>query len=746
MFCEFEGRNGRKVIGEVVMDEVRLKRLADRMQNLDEWAFDTETNTLRVQCAGEMKLVGISICFGENDTYYIPTGHYFDEGQLSVDTVVKYLKPVFERKDVRIIIQNAKYDLHVMENIGIKIQTDDIFDTMLASWLIDENEAKGLKEMTSRKYGIAQTHFDECLNTVTKEEKKMLGLKASNKAEFWMVRIENGAPYALADAYWTWRHYVDWQLDDLEKEKMMTIYRKMFVPFLKTVYNMERRGVRVDIPKLQDMQKRAEKDLADMEYKMIEIAGVEFSPTSSQQLAELLFGYEKFNKKGEFTGNAHILAKSFNFPVISTTEGGAPQTGDYQLEQLLKQTYKKDKRKQEGLELIRILQDYKKLAKIKSAFIDGLLAQVYDDGKVHPTIGVAGADSGRVTCSNPNLNQLPRPVEFNPPMSFEEWKNANGKEIEDTLNIEEYLVIDKGYPTGEVYEEAYTYEIEPYEEYLEYLKEWRVKNEKAVFWKSYEIRDCFIPDDPEEEVVLAGDFSNLEMVMLAHFSNDERLCTTFRNGDDAHGATAVNMFNLDCTPKEVKKKYPALRQISKAINFGLMYGMGAQSLYRTLADQEATDEHGNPITKEKAQEYYDKYFETYSGVAQFIQNQKKFAHKNGYVLTICGRKRRLPAINSGDYKMEAYCERLSTNAPIQGSTADLMMLLQPKLEEHPKLKEYGCTMRMQIYDEIVFICKKKYVNEAIEIIKELAENPFPKPLNVPLKFEMDYGKTYAEAK
>lgn len=297
-----------------------------------------------------------------------------------------------------------KFDRHVLANVGIQIFTNDIFDTMLARWITDENKEKGLKGMTSQIYGVKQTKFDECLSTVTTEEKKAYGLKGANKAPFHLVRIAIGAPYAIADAYWTWRHYVDWQLDEVKNEEMETIFYKVQMPFLNTLYNMERRGIRINIDKLKEMQKKAEKDLEQLHYDMVEIAGVEFNPASSQQLSELLFGYKKVNKAGEFSGNIELIENGFNFPVVSLTAGGAPQTGDSQLKQLSKTNYKRDKRKQEGIELVKLLLRYKKLNKLKSAFIDGLLNQVYADGKVHPSFNQVGTDSGRLSCSEPKVN------------------------------------------------------------------------------------------------------------------------------------------------------------------------------------------------------------------------------------------------------------------------------------------------------------------------------------------------------
>lgn len=236
------------------------------------------------------------------------------------------------------------------------------------------------------------------------------------------------------------------------------------------------------------------------------------------------------------------------------------------------------------------------------------------------------------------------------------------------------------------------------------------------------------------------------MRLLTHYSEDKYLIDTFEHDHDSHGATAVNMFALDCEPDQAKKKYKPLRQIAKTINFLLMYGGSALTLYNTLSKEGAEDENGDPITKEKAQEYYDKYFEAYSGVADFIKNQKKFAHRHECVYTILGRKRRLHNINSKDFRMSAYEERLSVNSAIQGSGGDIMMMCQPKLEADKRLAELNCKQVLQVHDELVFNCPKKNVEEAIPIIKSYMEHPLPKELKIPLRVDADYGRTYADAK
>lgn len=392
-YTKFLGVDNEYKTGEVIITEDRLKVLADELMKVQEFAYDTETNSLRVQHADASICVGISISWGEHNTYYIPLRHRFDPYTLPVETVVTYLRPCFKRKDVRIIGQNLKFDLHVLADMDMEIETKDIFDTMVARWLTDENEDKGLKEMTTEIYDIPQTHFDECLESVTKAERKILGLGTSKKyISYENVRLKYGAPYALADAYWTWRHYVDWQLDLLGKEEMETIYKKGSMPFLLTLYRMERRGAKIDLEKLNVMAEEAEKDLNDLEYKILELAGVyPFKVTSSQQVAELLFGYKKFNNDNEYVGNKHLVDASFNFKATEFTDSGAPQTGDDQLKDLASRyANTKDPRKKEGLELIAYLRKHKKLSKLNNAFITGLMNEAYEDGKVRPSFKQCG--------------------------------------------------------------------------------------------------------------------------------------------------------------------------------------------------------------------------------------------------------------------------------------------------------------------------------------------------------------------
>lgn len=732
-------------VKSVIVDSVsKLKKLAKKMENLEEFAFDTETNTLRVLGPSkDFSIVGISISWGAYNNYYIPLGHRREEDfyrNIDIDDLLNYIKPIFERYSVRIIGHNIKFDMHVLSRIGIHIKTYDLFDTMIASWLCDENTPNGLKENTQSLLGVDQTHFKEVTDLVPKEIKKAFGLKANSKATFDLTLIDDSAPYALDDAFYTWELYQGY-MHQLEQEGMDKVFYKVYVPFIRTLYKMEENGVTIDLDKLEGMHKDIQKDKEDLEYRMFELAGVKFNPSSSQQLTALLFGYskkaippderddeewvyssekekekirknyEKAQREKEATLGP-LLRNSFNFRVISSTATGIPQVNADVLWKISNLEFR-NLRKKEGVELCKLLSEYKKLDKLSSAFIDGLYEQMYDDGKVHPSFNIIGTDSGRLSCSNPNLQQLPKAEE------------------EDKYQIRSLFI-------GSLC----------------------VVDEDGEFQYDFDEVGYVSDDDfhTERKKIVALDFSNLEMRVLAHFSKDENLLNMFASGDDTHGSTAVNMFELKCTAAEVKKKYPHLRQAAKILNFMLMYGGGASRLYSALKE-----DHYNPIDlgdksyldtyharngEEVAQIYIDKYFSTYKGVAKFIRDQKRYAHKHGYVYTLLRRKRRLPDINGHDFKMVSYCERLAVNSAIQGSAADITMSAQNRIDKDGWFKDHGIRMLIQVHDELVFECPAKYVEECISRVQHYMENCFGDnvKLNLEFKAEADFGDSYQEAK
>lgn len=679
----------------VVDTPEKLDELAHRLMGVSEFSFDTETGSLTNNRATGLAVRGdnddlicvcITISWGDYDNYYIPLNHRREEDvhrNLPESLVVRKLQPVFDRDDVTVIGAHLKFDLHVLNRIGFVFKpTMKQFDVLLAMWLVNENVSGGLKGLSSYYFKYPQEHFAEVINSVPSEVKREFGLRGSQKATYDLVLIDDGKTYALDDAFQTWNLYL-YALDMLEVEGMTEIFWKHSMPFSKCLYKMEARGVAVDIDRLEEMNDEIEQDLKSLVYDMTEILGEEFNPSSNAQLAEILFGYVKEGKTPQFKG--------FNFPVQSRTNSGAPQTNALSLWKLSRMTYTV-RRKREGVGFVNLLMQYKKLEKLKAAFIDGLRDQIYDDGRVHASFNQTGTDSGRISMSAPNLQQLPR---------------AN----ED----------DK-----------------------------------------YQIRSLFIGSlmpDGRRKKIIACDFSNLEVRITAHFSKDERLLEMFASGQDVHSATAVNMFELDCDAKEVKKKYPHLRQVAKTLNFMLIYGGGSYTLYNNLLNDPVKpidlgdDEHlaqypGAKDGVEVAQIYIDKYFEAYQGVAKFMRRQKMNAHREGFVRTVLKRKRRLTDINSSDFRMKAYNERLALNAPIQGSASDITSSAQIRIDNDSWFTEHGCFMLIQVHDELVFECPEEYVEEAIERIKHYFKFPFGDDIVFAptLESEADSGDSYAEAK
>lgn len=761
---------------EVVDSERLLRGLGRDMRGIKEFAFDTETNTLEVRGGNpDFKCVCVTISWGEGNNYYIPLGHDRDEDvdrNIPLSTFLDVMKPVFEgayQDDLMLIGQNLKFDMHVLKRIGIDFRVRRWFCTMLASWLCDENTPNGLKENAQELMGLSAEHFKEVVTTVPSSIKKEFGLKANSKATYNMVLIEDGAPYALADSFNTYMEYLGFR-DRLKEEGMDGIYQSMYVPFLKILYDMEERGVTVDEDRLRKMRDSMDGKLERLTYDIYDLAGVEFNIGSSQQKAEILFGWEKPHKpfiqqdaaknpklnsvlnnvKESFRAkeitfgeakdeigrlglymdddgkiwrpsnrNTKLLENSFDFRPYGYTAGGAPVTDSDAIWRLSRQKFK-SKRKMQGVEMCRLLLEYSKVSKLKTAFADGILGKIDAGGKVHPRFNQIGTDSGRLSCSDPNLQQLPNAGDD------DEYK------IRDVFVGGTYY---KALHSGNLYE---TYE------------DYRRLEPKELQQYGY---------TSKRKKVLTFDYHNLEMVCLCYFSRDKHLTEMFSNDDDAHGSTAVNMFGLDCTPVEAKKKYPHLRQAAKTINFMLMYGGGAGKLYESLAsdhnspldlgDKEYLEEYHCRTGVEVAQKFIDRYFETYSGVAKFISGQKRYAHRKGCVYTILGRKRRLPDINSQDMKMSSYCERLSVNSAIQGTAADITINAQIRVSREPRLKELLCDMIVQIHDEIVFEVPEENLEEVIPIIKHCMEHPFgdSEDRSVPfLRADSGYGDTYQEAK
>jgi DNA polymerase-1 len=385
---DFEGRNGKQ-LGYVIETKAQLTEFAHRLNQQLIIFFDCEFTNLACRAQGKADLVGCSFSWGtEDDDYYIPVGHIVDESpQVSIQHLVQYLKPIWEDESKIFAGHNLKVDLHILDNYGLVCKSVKWIDTLVGSWLYNENWEKGLKSITERVYNATPIQYKELIATIPKEVKKEHGLKSNQNAPISLTTVEACAPYAIADAHWTKWHWVDWIEEGLEKEKMHKMFFTKWMPFLRVTYNMERRGINLDVERLKLMEAEARKILDKLHYEMVEIAGVHFEPSSNQQVAELLFGFKKTSTKkpkkkkgaeeeeveeiGEafFSGNRDVVEASFKFKADKkniSAKTGQPSVGADILRAMLRVQYPTKRQEKDGKLLIRKLLQYSKIAKINS--------------------------------------------------------------------------------------------------------------------------------------------------------------------------------------------------------------------------------------------------------------------------------------------------------------------------------------------------------------------------------------------
>lgn len=675
--------------------------------------FDTETSGLYVRHEGADYVVGYTFAFEDSvskDVFYVPVRHVFEgvyaendrfkfltpsllksfpdfhkelfEGEYyNVDAYdfAQRLKEIMEKGGKEYIAHNITYDLHLLANEGIDIEKvferNTFQDTQIMVHTIDESVEKNLESVTKRLFHVEKSHYSDTIKTVTKDEKLSQGLKATQNASFQHVQIPIGGQYSAEDV-WFMKQMFPMLLQGLIDDNSLEIYTKCRIPFMKVLWKMERKGVKVDIDALDKMQELAEKEAENLKYKMFELTGVEFNPDSSQHLYEILFGFKKktiqlttqaqleydTQSQGMTTAKKAQLKKSFmsnrncvcfkesynepnikvsfGFKPVDWTDGGTyeyeelktPKTGGEVLKKLLKQNVSKS-----GHEFIELLVAYKKLSKLISAFMIGLRECIYSDGKVHCSFNICGTDSWRLSSQMPNMQQLPHPLE-------------EPKEGEDRTYYD--------------------------------------------FWERFEIRKLFIAE--EGYSFITADYTSLERYLTAHLSQDKVLCDILENNRDSHSTVAKIVFpELKDVPVEnIKKEYPAKRQLAKKISFCLDYGGSAVAVARNLE-----------IDQKTAQMYIDKYFEGFYGLHTYDQAVVKFAKTHGYVKTLGGHKRHLWDINSSDRKVSSYLERVAVNVLSQGSGADVTMFAQLDIDSDPVLKSIGAYMVMNIHDKLSKTCR-----------------------------------------
>ncbi len=596
-----------------ILDEAEFDEWLARLQAAPLFSFDTETTSLDYM---EARVVGVSFAIEPGKAAYVPFGHDYLGApvQLTEAVVLGKLKPLLEDPARLKVGQNLKYDRNVLLNHGIELQ-GIAYDTMLESYVLNSTASRHDMDSLARRYLNAET--------ISFEEIAGKGVK---QLTFNQIELEQAAPYAAEDADITLRlHQTLWGKLSAEPG-LAKVFSEIELPLLPVLARMERLGTTIEPKLLHQQSQEIEVRLAELEKQAHELAGQEFNLSSPKQLGEILF-------------------TKLGLPIIKKTPKGAPSTAEEVLAELA-ETY----------DLPCLLMEHRGLAKLKSTYTDKLPLMIKPQtGRVHTSYHQAVAATGRLSSTDPNLQNIP------------------------------------------------------------------VRNEQGR-----RIRQAFIPCAGYK--LVAADYSQIELRIMAHLSGDKGLLTAFSEGKDIHKATAAEVFGvaLDAVTSD-------MRRSAKAINFGLIYGMSAFGLAKQLG-----------IGRAEAQKYMDLYFERYPGVLEYMERTRQQADAQGYVETLFGRRLYLPDIKSRNAGLRKAAERAAINAPMQGTAADIIKRAMINVDGWIRgIEDESIRMLMQVHDELVFEIREEKLEEYIALIKEKMSGAAE--LDVPLVVEAGTGDNWEQA-
>lgn len=597
---------------ETILDAATLTRWIERLANAEAFAFDLETNSLDYVNA---EIVGTSFAVNAHEAAYVPLAHdYLDApAQLDRTMVLEQLRRVLEDPSRKKIGQNAKFDMSVLANYEIALR-GVAFDTMLESYVINSTGSRHDMDTLALKY---LGH-----KTVTFED---IAGKGANQKTFNQIDVPTASHYAAEDAEITLRlHQTLWPMLEAEPS-LRKLFEEIEMPLVPVLSRMERAGVLVDAQMLAQQSRELAERLVEIEREAFHHAGQPFNLGSPKQLQEILF-------------------TKLNIPVLEKTPTGQPSTAESVLEQLAADH-----------PLPRVILEYRSLSKLKSTYTDRLPEQINPrTGRVHTSYHQAVASTGRLSSSDPNLQNIPI-------------------RTEEGRRIRKAFIARPGY------------------------------------------------------TLVAADYSQIELRILAHLSGDERLLQAFASGVDVHRATAAEVFAV--APDQISNDQ---RRNAKAINFGLIYGMSAFGLARQLG-----------IERGVAQEYIDLYFARYPRVKSFMDEIRESARKRGYVETVFGRRLYLPDIKSSNAQRRQYAERTAINAPMQGTAADIIKRAMISVDAWIHSSRVDCLMVMQVHDELVFEVATSALDSTISEIR--ARMSGAAELAVTLEVDVGTGQNWDDA-
>lgn len=587
----------------LVDDEETLQQLVKHLAGCSEICFDTETTHLQPIKA---ELVGIGFSTEPGEAWYVPVN-----GDLGLDKVLATFKPLFENPKIGFYGHNVKYDYHVLGNYGIKV-ANICFDTILASYLLNSHSRQHSLDALSLEY----------FGKVKIPTSDLIG-KGKNTITMREVPIPQVSTYCCEDADYTCRlkGILEKQLDE---RKLTPLFKSLELPLMKVLAKMERHGIFLDIPCLEKQAISIVAQIGTIAEEIYRLAGEEFNLNSPKQLSELLFV-----KMGIKAPKKTATGLSTNADVLEQLRNDHPIAG-------------------------KIL-EYRTMEKLRSTYLETLPGEVNPKtGRIHPTFNQSVAATGRLSCQDPNLQNIP-------------VRSEAGRQIREAFRPQK------------------------------------------VGW-SY----------------LAADYSQIELRLLAHFSEDPILLEAFKNNEDVHAHTASQIFNVPLN--EVTKE---LRQHAKAVNFGVIYGQQSYGLAQELG-----------IPEREARAFIEKYFERYKRVKEYVEECKEKARKTGKAVTYTGRERQIPEITSSNYTNRLIAERLAVNTPLQGTAADLIKMAMLKIDALLQKENLLGYMILQIHDELIFefpdfekLALEPLVREGMQGVLKL---------KVPLIVDITIGKNWKE--
>ncbi|MCX7736379.1 MAG: DNA polymerase I [Candidatus Kapabacteria bacterium] len=611
----------------------KFNELLNKLHDIEEFAIDLETDSLdRDNC----KIVGIAISFIENEAYYIAVyddfesksvnsgdGSLFDvtdsdnnatNDSISLTYVIKYIRNLLTNPKIKKIGQNIKFDAYILNRYGIEL-SPITFDTMLASYVINPDDRHNL-DAISKKW----------LRYVPIPISQLIGEKKSKQISMKDVPLEDISIYACEDADLALKlkNVLEKKLKD---EKLEKLAFDIEFPMIEVLVKVESNGVAIDSDALAEISTYLTQQAASLTEKIYEEAGTTFNIDSPKQLSFILF-------------------EKLQIPSITKTKTGF--STDVQVLSQLAPYHP----------IAKYILDYRQIVKLKNTYVDALPKLVNPKtGRIHTTYNQTVASTGRLSSTDPNLQNIPIRTEF-------------GKEV----------------------------------------------------------RKAFVPQS-KDRLIFAADYSQIELRIMAYYSEDRQLIEAFKNGLDIHASTAAILFN-----KPINEVTSDMRRIAKTVNFGIMYGLGSYGLSQRIG-----------LSKKESQSIIDNYFKSYPGIKKYMDMTIKLAQEKGYAETLCGRRRYFEQINSQNKMLRTAAERAAINMPIQGSASDMMKIAMINIHNEMKKQKMNSMMIMQVHDELVFEVYKDEADDLKSLVIELMESALPLG-DVPIVVDSGFGANWLETK